>query len=385
MSGFENRVAYLREAIDEITPEQAMQMVNENNALLLDVRDSSEIKNGMPEFALHLERGQLELNIHNFCSDKSRPIAVLCAGGLRSLFAAESLINLGYKNVFSIIGGYSRWKESSLKTKIPVVLNEFAKARYSRHLLIPEVSEAGQLRIMNSKVLLIGAGGLGSPAALYLAAAGVGTIGLVDADMVESSNLQRQIIHGEDKIGTLKVESAASSIRRLNSSVKVNVYPTFLDETNALDILNGYDLVIDGSDNFRTRYIINDTCIKLSIPNVHGAVYRFEGYVTTFTASNSAPCYRCIYPEPPPPEMAPSCAEAGVLGVLPGVIGLLQTVEALKILLNIGTNLSGKILKYDALNNDFSILEVDKEEGCMCSKKSSDIEIKPIETYACAI
>jgi len=385
MSGYENRVSYLRETLQEISGEQALRMVTEQKALLLDVRDADEIKHGMAEPAHHLARGMLELRIHDLCDDKSRPIIVMCAGGLRSLFAAESLKNLGYENVFSIRGGYKGWKESSLKTKVPTLLSESAKERYSRHLLIPEVGESGQIRLMNSKVLLLGAGGLGSPTALYLAAAGVGTIGLVDADVVESSNLQRQIIHGEDTIGMLKVDSAAASLRRLNSSIKLNLHPVYLDESNALELLAGYDIVIDGSDNFKTRYLVNDACIKLGIPNVHGAVYRFEGDVTTFTAGATAPCYRCIYPEPPPPEMAPSCAEAGVLGVLPGVIGLLQAVETLKVLLNIGTNLVGKVLKYDGLHNDFSILEIEKEEQCICSGNPDDIAIQSIESAVCAI
>src|SRR5439155_12532330 len=242
MSGYENRVSYLRETLQEISGEQALRMVTEQKALLLDVRDADEIKHGMAEPAHHLARGMLELRIHDLCDDKSRPIAVMCAGGLRSLFAAESLKNLGYENVFSIRGGYKGWKESSLKTKVPTLLSESAKERYSRHLLIPEVGESGQIRLMNSKVLLLGAGGLGSPTALYLAAAGVGTIGLVDADVVESSNLQRQIIHGEDTIYILKVDSAAASLHRLNSSIKLNLHAVYLDESNALELLAGYDI-----------------------------------------------------------------------------------------------------------------------------------------------
>lgn len=385
MSGYENRAAYLRQTLQEISPEQALHMVRNDDAVLLDVRDADEIKDGMPAPAQHLARGQLELRVHNVCDDKQRPIAVMCAGGLRSLFAVESLKNLGYENVYSIRGGYKQWKESALEIRIPQQLTAQAKERYARHLLVPEVGEAGQLKLMRSRVLLIGVGGLGSPAALYLAAAGVGTIGIVDADVVESSNLQRQIIHGEDQLGKLKVDSAAASIHRLNSMVKVETHPQYLDESNALAILSQYDLVLDGSDNFKTRYLINDACIKLGIPNVHAAVYRFEGYVTTFGGSKDAPCYRCLYPELPPPEMAPSCAEAGVLGVLPGVIGVMQAVEGLKVLLNIGSNLIGKMMRYDALNNDVSILDIDKDHDCLCSHDPAEIELKPIEAYACAI
>lgn len=385
MSSYENRAAYLRQTLHEISPEQALHMVRHNDAILLDVRDADEIKDGLPAAAHHLSRGQLELRVHHICDDKQRPIAVLCAGGLRSLFAVESLKNLGYENVYSVRGGYKQWKESSLESRIPQQLSTQAKERYARHLLVPEVGEAGQLKLIHSRVLLIGVGGLGSPAALYLAAAGVGTIGIVDADVVESSNLQRQIIHGEDQLGKLKVDSAASAIRRLNSMIKVQTHAHYLDEENALNILSQYDLVLDGSDNFKTRYLINDACVKLGIPNVHAAVYRFEGYVTTFDSKNKAPCYRCIYPELPPPEMAPSCAEAGVLGVLPGVIGVMQAVEALKVLLGIGNTLIGKLLRYDALHNEVSLLQLDKAEDCLCGQNPENINLKPIEAYACAI
>lgn len=385
MSSYENRAAHLRQILQEVSPEQALHMVRQDDAVLLDVRDADEIKDGLPSVAQHLARGQLELRIHHICDDKQRPIAVLCAGGLRSLFAVESLKNLGYENVYSVRGGYKQWKESALEIRIPQQLSTQAKERYARHLLVPEVGESGQLKLINSRVLLIGVGGLGSPAALYLAAAGVGTIGIVDADVVESSNLQRQIIHGEDQLGKRKVDSAAAAIQRLNSMVKVQIHPHYLDETNALDILSQYDLVLDGSDNFKTRYLINDACVKLGIPNVHAAVYRFEGYVTTFGSDADAPCYRCIYPELPPPEMAPSCAEAGVLGVLPGVIGVMQAVEALKILLGIGSNLVGKMMRYDALHNEVSILQLDKVDDCLCGEAPDSIQLKPIEAFACAL
>jgi molybdopterin/thiamine biosynthesis adenylyltransferase/rhodanese-related sulfurtransferase len=382
---YEQRAAYLRKTVTEISPEQALRMVREEQALLLDVRDPEEIKGGMPQQAEHLARGLLELNVHQLCADTTRPLAVICGSGLRSLFAAESLLNLGYTNVYSVKGGFKQWKESALPVRVPQQLNSRDRERYARHLLIPEIGETGQLRLLNSKVLLLGAGGLGSPAALYLAAAGVGTLGIVDPDVVESSNLQRQVIHGEDMLGKLKVDSAAVAIGRLNSATTVVRHPVLLDESNALALLEGYDLVVDGSDNFKTRYLVNDACVKLGIPNVHGAVYRFEGYVTTFAASADAPCYRCLYPELPPPEMAPSCAEAGVLGVVPGVIGLLQAVEVLKVLLGIGTNLSGRMLRVDALHNEFSVLSIDKAEGCLCGQHRDQIEIHPIDAFACAI
>ncbi|MBM3117039.1 molybdopterin-synthase adenylyltransferase MoeB [Jeongeupia naejangsanensis] len=382
---YEQRAVHLRAAIPEIPAEQVLDMLRHDDAVLIDVRDAEEVKGGLPEPAQHLARGQLELNIHHLVDDVHRPIAVMCASGLRSLFAAESLINLGYTKVFSVRGGFKQWKDAGLPTRVPQQLSVFDRERYSRHLLIPEVGEKGQLRLKSSRVLLLGAGGLGSPVALYLAAAGVGTLGIVDPDVVESSNLQRQVIHGEDQLGKLKVDSAEAAIHRLNSQIKVIKHPVLLDESNALSLLQDYDLVVDGSDNFKARYLVNDACVKLGIPNVHGAIYRFEGYVTTFAASDEAPCYRCMYPELPPPEMAPSCAEAGVLGVLPGVIGLLQAVEVIKLLLGIGRNLSGKMLRVDALNNEFSMLDIDKAEQCLCSHHRDEIQIKPIEAFACAI
>ncbi|WP_432719545.1 molybdopterin-synthase adenylyltransferase MoeB [Jeongeupia wiesaeckerbachi] len=382
---YEKRASYLRESVSEISPEQALEMIQHDRLVLIDVRDAEEVKGGLPTPASHLSRGQLELNIHHLVENTTQPVAVMCASGLRSLFAAESLMNLGYSTVYSVRGGFKQWKESGLAIRIPQQLSTFDRERYSRHLLIPEVGEKGQLRLKNSRVLLLGAGGLGSPVALYLAAAGVGTLGIVDPDVVESSNLQRQVIHGEDQLGKLKVDSAEAAIRRLNSQIKVVKYPVLLDETNALELLQGYDLVVDGSDNFKARYLVNDACVKLGIPNVHGAIYRFEGYVATFSAGETAPCYRCIYPELPPPEMAPSCAEAGVLGVLPGLVGLMQAIEVVKLLLGIGENLSGKMLRVDALNNEFSLLEIDKDAHCLCAHHRDDIQLKPIEAFVCSI
>ena len=381
---YEQRAAWLRQSMTEISPEQALRMVEHEHALLLDVRDAEEVQGGMPAQAAHLARGQLELNVHHLASALEQPIAVLCAGGLRSLFAAESLHNLGYTKVYSVRGGFKGWKEAGLPVRIPQQLGAEARERYSRHLFIPEVGEKGQLRLLNSRVLLLGAGGLGSPTALYLAAAGIGTLGIVDPDVVERSNLQRQVIHGEDQLGKLKVDSAAAAIARLNSQVNVIKYPVLLDESNALELLRDYDLVVDGSDNFKTRYLVNDACVKLGIPNVHGAIYRFEGYVTTFSARPGAPCYRCLYPEPPPPEMAPSCAEAGVLGVLPGVIGLLQALETIKLLLGIGSNLSGRMLRVDALNNDFTLLEIYQADACLCTRERDSIAIEPVAPHVCA-
>lgn len=384
MTTLDQRAARLRETIRQVDALQALRLVDEHDALLLDVRDGEETASGMAGGARHLPRGRLELDIHGLCDDPARPLVVMCASGLRSLFAAESLALLGYREVYSLAGGYRGWKDAGLQTVKPARLDAAARERYARQLAIPEIGEAGQLRLSAARVLLVGAGGLGSPAALYLAAAGIGTLGIVDADVVEASNLQRQVLHGEDQLGRPKVDSAAATLRRLNSSVTVRKHAVWLDPGNALDILKGYDLVLDGSDNFRTRYLVNDACVKLGITNVHGAVYRFEGCVGSFGGPGEAPCYRCLFPELPPAGMAPSCAEAGVLGVLPGVIGLLQAVEAIKLLLGLPTNLRGRLLNFDALENRLSTVEVTRRPGCLCAGPREAIELVPMADAACA-
>lgn len=307
------------------------------------------------------------MRIEEELSDYDRPVVVFCAGGTRSLFAAESLARLGYRQVSSMVGGFTRWKNEELPIEIPTTLDAGARERYSRHLLMPEVGEAGQVKLMRAKVLCIGAGGLGSPAAFYLAAAGVGTIGIVDHDVVDRSNLQRQILHTDARVGTSKVDSARQTLEELNPEVKIIGHETRLTSRDVEEILSGYEVVVDGSDNFPTRYLVNDACVKLGIPNVHGAVYRFEGQVTVFWPRYSrrrGPCYRCLYPEPPPAEFAPSCAEAGVFGVLPGVIGLLQATETVKLILELGDPLVGRLLYYDALRGSFNELALDPDPSC---------------------
>jgi molybdopterin/thiamine biosynthesis adenylyltransferase len=302
-------------------------------------------------------------------------VLVLCAGGARSLFAAEGLRQMGYRDVRSVAGGFNAWKNASLPVEVPRVLSMAERERYGRHLVIPEVGEEGQARLLDSRVLLVGAGGLGSPAAFYLAAAGVGTLGLVDDDVVDRTNLQRQILHTEARVGTPKVDSARQALEALNPTIRVVGHRARLDSTNVERLFEGYDVVVDGTDNFPTRYLVNDACVRMRIPNVHGAVYRFEGQVSVFWPARPGapgPCYRCLYPEPPPPEMAPSCAEAGVLGVLPGVIGLLQAVETVKILLGIGEPLTGGLLQYDALASRFTRLRLERDPGCrLCADGAS--------------
>ncbi len=370
----QQRLAELSARIPAVTPREALELQGQG-AVLVDVREPQEIAAGTPEGALTLGRSYLELSIEDKVPDKQSTLVVLCAVGERSLFAADGLMQMGYRDVRNLAGGFNRWKNEGIPFQIPRVLDGDARERYARHLAMPEIGETGQLRLLDSRVLLVGAGGLGSPTALYLAAAGVGTIGIVDHDIVDRTNLQRQILHSDARVGTAKVDSAQAAIRALNPSVKVETVQARLSSTNVEEILAGYDLVVDGSDNFPTRYLVNDACVKLGIPNVHGAVYRFEGQVTVFWpgyGKRRGPCYRCLYPEPPPPELAPSCAEAGVLGVLPGVIGLLEAVEALKILLERGDPLVGRLLYYDALRASFMELELKHNSECRYCADQAD-------------
>ncbi len=370
MKARERLLAELKGRIPEVTPHEALAL-QARGAALIDVREPDEVAQGSAPGALRLGRGFLELRIEEAVPDPERLIIVMCSSGVRSVFAASDLARLGYANVSSMAGGFTRWKSEGLPVEMPFTLDAAARERYSRHLLMPEVGEAGQARLLRSKVLLVGAGGLGSPAAYYLAAAGVGTLGLVDHDVVDRSNLQRQILHTDARVGSPKVASARQALEALNPTVKVVGHETYLTSANVEQLLAGYEVVVDGSDNFPTRYLVNDACVKLRIPNVHGAVYRFEGQVSVFwpgrrdgTEPRSGPCYRCLYPEPPPPEYAPSCAEAGVLGVLPGVIGLLQATETIKLLLGIGEPLVGRMLYFDALRGSFSELALERDPAC---------------------
>jgi sulfur-carrier protein adenylyltransferase/sulfurtransferase len=375
---YREHLAATRREIREVTAAEAEQLLAaETRPALVDVRERDEYEQGYIPGAVLIPRGNLESRIENTVSDRNAPVILYCAAGNRSAFAAKTLHELGYTDVVSLAGGFSNWKQNGHEWKLPQTLTPQQQERYSRHTLIPEVGESGQLRLLDSKVLLIGAGGLGSPAALYLAAAGVGTIGFVDDDVVDASNLQRQIIHSTDRIGMPKVESAAIAISKLNPDVKVIQHKVRLDSDNVLDIIKDYDLIVDGVDNFPTRYLINDAALKLKKPVVDGSIYRFDGTVTTFLPF-AGPCYRCFYPEPPPPDMAPSCQEAGVLGVLCGVIGSLQAVEAVKVLLGIGKTLAGRQLVFDALAMKFREFKRPHDPTCpVCGdgKKPEDIEL----------
>ena len=342
---------------------------------LLDVREPEEYEQGAVPGAVHLPRGNLEFSIEGRLPDKNAPIAVYCAGGVRSAFATKTLQDLGYTDVVSIIGGFNKWKDEGLAWTTPRVLSADQRNRYQRHLLLPEVGEKGQMRLLDSKVLLLGAGGLGSPAALYLAAAGVGTIGIIDMDVVDSSNLQRQILHNVDRIGMRKVDSAKMTLTAMNPDVKVLTYDARLGADNILDIIDGYDVIVDGTDNFPTRYLVNDAALVKNIPVVHGSIFRFEGQVTVFSPY-VGPCYRCMIPEPPPPELAPSCAEAGVLGVLPGIVGSIQAIETIKLLLELGDPLVGRLLTYDSMDESFRTFKVRRDPACpACGENAGPIVI----------
>jgi sulfur-carrier protein adenylyltransferase/sulfurtransferase len=310
-----------------------------------------------------VSKSYLEQQIEAAVPDRSTPVILYCAGGVRSLFAAQTLADMGYSDVASMSGGFQAWKSNGLDWTTPPKLTEQQKQRYSRHLLIPEVGTEGQARLLGSKALLIGAGGLGSPAALYLAAAGVGTLGIIDFDVVDLSNLQRQVLHTNDRIGEKKVESARKTLTALNPDVTVVGHEEMLVAENVDRIIAGYDVILDGTDTFETRYILNDAAVAASIPVVHASVFRFEGQLTTFIPYEG-PCYRCLYPTPPPPELAPGCSVAGVLGVVPGIMGLLQANEVLKVLLGIGETLAGRLLLFDALETEFTELKLRRDPKC---------------------
>lgn len=366
-------LASVRQATREVSLDELRRRLDaEEPYTLLDVREKEEYRAGAIPGALSIPRGFLEIEIEGRIPDKSTRIVAYCAVGARSALAAKTLADLGYTNVETANPGFLRWKELGYPTEAPPQLSDAQRARYSRHLLLPEVGEAGQAKLLQSKVLLIGAGGLGSPAALYLAAAGVGTLGLVDADLVDASNLQRQVIHATSRIGRPKIESAAEVLKDLNPDVRVLGHEERLCRANVERLFGDYDVVVDGTDNFPTRYLVNDASVWLGKPVVHGSIHRFDGQATTFMPDRAAasfgieagPCYRCLYPEPPPAHLAPSCQEAGVLGILPGVIGLLQATEAIKLLLGRGEPLVGRLLTYDSLKMKFRELRVRRAPEC---------------------
>ena len=361
MTTYRDLLAQTKTEISELDARDAQEL---GGAAWIDVRELDEWQEGHLPGAVHIPRGFLESRIEAAVPDKEQPVVLYCASAARSAFAAKSLQGLGYENVHSLAGGFTDWKRNGLEIVMPRTLSPEKRTRYSRHLLIPEIGEEGQLKLLDSRVLLIGAGGLGSPAALYLAAAGVGTLGIIDADIVDETNLQRQIVHSLDTLGTPKVDSAKRTINALNPDVEVIGYRERLTSENIDRILDdGWDMILDGADNFPTRYLVNDASVWHDIPVVHGSIYRFEGQVTVFKPKDG-PCYRCLFPEPPPPELAPSCSEGGVLGVLPGIVGTLQTNEAIKLAAGIGDPLVGRLLLLDALATEFSEVKIERRDDC---------------------
>jgi molybdopterin/thiamine biosynthesis adenylyltransferase/rhodanese-related sulfurtransferase len=356
MPTFRDLLTAAKSEITEISTETAAERIAAGYTVL-DVREPDEYQEGAIAGAIHIPRGHLESQIESRIPDKTTPVVVYCAGGVRSAFAAKTMNELGYAIAESMEGGFGRWKDEGRAWKAPVSLTPEQMNRYKRHLLLPEVGVEGQKKLLDAKVLMLGAGGLGSPAALYLAAAGVGTLGIVDMDDVDASNLQRQILHNVDRIGDRKVDSAKKTLTMLNPDVNVVTYDTRLDASNIMDIIAGYDVIVDGADNFPSRYLLNDASVKLGIPVVHGSIFRFEGMVSVFHPTEG-PTYRDMVPEPPPAELAPSCAEAGVLGVLPGIIGSIQALETIKVILGLGEPLIGRILSVDTTEMEFRVFNL---------------------------
>jgi molybdopterin/thiamine biosynthesis adenylyltransferase/rhodanese-related sulfurtransferase len=378
MPTFRDLLARTKGEIREITPADAETRMGD--AVFLDVREADEFEQGTLPGSVFVPRGHLESQIETKVPDRAAEVIVYCAGGVRSAFAAKTLGELGYENVVSMAGGFGRWKNEGRPWIMPATLSTDQRHRYHRHILLPEVGEAGQQKLLGAKVLLLGAGGLGSPAALYLAAAGVGTLGIVDMDVVDASNLQRQILHNVDRIGERKVDSAKKTLTALNPDVNVVTYDVRFGADNVLDIIDGYDVIVDGTDNFPTRYLLNDAALVKRIPVVHGSIFRFEGQVSVFQPYDG-PCYRCLLPEPPPAELAPSCAEAGVLGVLPGIVGSLQALEAIKLILDLGDPLVGRLLAYDALEVSFRSFKVRRDPQCPACGEGAHIVIAEYDEH----
>ena len=380
---FQDIMAEARKDIPEVTAQQVNDLLTNNGKshVLLDVREKDEWREGHLDGARSLPRGFLEIKVDAVVPEKDTPIIAYCAGGTRSLLAGKILKDMGYRNVTSMSGGYAAWKNAGYKWVQDFQYTPEQLIRYSRHFLLPEVGEEGQAKLLQAKVLMIGAGGLGSPSAYYLAAAGVGTIGIIDNDVVDISNLQRQILHANDRVGMPKVESAKKTLEALNPDVKVIPYHAKLTSDNIMEILKDYDLVVDGCDNFPTRYLVNDACVLTGKPNVHGSIFQFEGQATVFYPGKG-PCYRCLYPAPPPAEMAPSCAEAGVLGVLPGLIGVIEALEAIKIILGKGDSLTGRLVCFNTLTMEINTLKLRRDPNCpMCGDKPTIHELIDYEEF----
>jgi len=379
---FKQLMEEARKDVPELSVHEAQELLGKNGTYaLLDVREKDEYREGHLEGAISLPRGFLEIKVESTVPDKSTPILAYCAGGVRSLLAGKILKEMGYHNVTSMSGGYTAWKTAGYKWVQDHQFTPEQTVRYSRHFLLPEVGEEGQAKLLNAKVLMVGAGGLGSPSAYYLAAAGVGTLGIIDNDVVDLSNLQRQILHTNDRVGMPKTESAKMTIQALNPDVRVIPYQQKLTSQNIMEIIKDYDIIVDGCDNFPTRYLVNDACVLAKKPNVHGSIFQFEGQATVFYPGKG-PCYRCLYPEPPPADMAPSCQEAGVLGVLPGLIGVIQALETIKLILGKGDSLVGKLICFNTLGMEINTLKLKADAACpMCGEKPTIKELIDYEEF----
>jgi sulfur-carrier protein adenylyltransferase/sulfurtransferase len=381
---YQDLLAEARTQVPEVEVAELADRLSDPDApVVIDVRERSEWDEGHIPGAVHVPRGHLESRIGGVAGP-GREIVISCASGARSLLAGRTLSEMGYENVSSLAGGFTRWKQSGQRYEVPRTLTADQRARYSRHVTIPEVGEKGQLKLLDSKVLLIGAGGLGSPAAYYLAAAGVGTLGLVDDDVVDASNLQRQIIHTTDRVGVPKGESAKQAIAALNPDVKVNVHQVRVNRDNVLELMEQYDVVVDGADNFPTRYLLSDASLMTRTPLVHASILRFDGHASVFLPYEG-PCYRCLFPEPPPPDLAPSCGEAGVLGVLCGVMGTIQANEAIKVLLGMGETLSGRLLAYNALDMTFTEYRVRRDPNCPACGPDAVLEFRDYDAWCSGV
>jgi molybdopterin/thiamine biosynthesis adenylyltransferase/rhodanese-related sulfurtransferase len=356
----------VKKSIREVTADEVKKGLQSGAVQhVVDVREREEVMDGYIPGAKLIPRGFLELNVEeDVTMNRDESIVLYCAGGNRSALAARDLIAMGYSNVSSMIGGIKGWKEAGLRIQTGGLLSEEDMQRYARHLILPEVGEEGQQKLLAGRVLLIGAGGLGCPTALYLAAAGVGTIGLVDADVVDKSNLQRQVLFGQSDVGRPKVEAARDRLLDLNPGIEVVAHHDLMTSHNAFDIMEGYDIIVNGCDNFPTRYLVNDAAVLTGKPVVDGSIFRFEGQATVYNPAEGGPCYRCLYPEPPPPGEVPSCAEGGVLGVLPGTVGLMQATEVVKLLIDAGDSLVGRLVLYDALDMKFRELKLKRNVEC---------------------
>jgi adenylyltransferase/sulfurtransferase len=371
-----------RTVVPEWTTDQVKERLSNGGGFtLLDVREKEEFREGHLPNAVSVPRGFLDMRVEEVVPDKRTPVVLYCAGGTRSLLAGRTLKEMGYENVISMAGGYGAWKGAGHPWIKDRQFSADQLDRYSRHFLLPEVGEAGQAKLLDAKVLLIGAGGLGSPSAFYLAAAGVGTLGLVDHDTVDRSNLQRQILHTNDRVGMPKVESARETLNALNPEVKIIGYQERLSSDNIMRLIADYDVIVDGCDNFPTRYLVNDACVMTGKPNVHGSIFQFEGQATVFYPGRG-PCYRCLFPEPPPPGAAPSCQEAGVLGVLPGLVGCVQALETIKIILGAGKPLIGRMVYFDTLSMELRIHKLRKDPKCpMCGEHPTIKELIDYEEF----